>query len=206
VSAYREDSGPYPVGSFFLTRISGRTGWWVGIMQAIAGIPSRWTHAGIIGSGGRTYEAGPGGVYIGSLADLKGKPHVVSDAVVRRQLADADILDRIAAQHFERVTRCDAADEAHNHLGIGYSFLDYLALALLHLEVLLTGRPSGQTKWWITRRIRQRVQDSGHMICSAFVDHWASHLGFEFFDDDRLPGDVTPSDLDAWLDDHGRAA
>lgn len=193
---------PYPVGAFFLTRISGRTGWWVGLMQAVAGIPSRWTHAGIIGSDGRTYEAGPGGVYVGRLADLKGKPHIVSDVIVRGLLGDADLLDSTIARGVERELRCNAADEAHDHLGVPYSFLDYLALALLHLEAWLTGKPSGQTSWWITRRVRARVQNSGHLICSAFVDHWGSHIGFEFFDDGRLPGDVTPADLDQWIDEH----
>jgi hypothetical protein len=194
---------PYPVGSFFLTKIGGRTGWWVGLMQAAAGIPSRWTHAGIIGSEGRTYEAGPGGVYIGRLDDLKGKPHIVCDAIVRHQLGEADLLDRVAATQLEREVRCTAADQAHAHLGIGYSFLDYLALALLHLEKLITGRPTGQSSWWLTRWVRRRVQNSGHLICSAFVDHWSSHIGFELFDDGRLPGDVTPADLDQWIDENG---
>jgi hypothetical protein len=191
----------YPVGAFFLTKISGRTGWWVALAQAAGGIPSRWTHAGIIGGGGRTYEAGPGGIYVGRLDDLKRKPHIVCDAIVRQKVS-LDLLDREIARQMDREVRCSAADTAHEHLGIGYSFLDYLALALLHLEKIYTGRPTGQSTWRITRWVRKRVQDSGHMICSAFVDHWASHLGFELFDDGRLPGDVTPSDLDAWIDEH----
>jgi hypothetical protein len=195
----------YPVGSFFLTTISGRTGWWVGLMQAAGGIPSRWTHAGIIGSEGRTYEAGPGGVYIGRVTNLKSKPHIVSDAIIRGHMNEADLLDRSVAHKLEQELRCDAADQAHAHLGIGYSFLDYLALALLHAEKLLTGRPTGQSRWRSTAWVRRRVQNSGHLICSAFVDHWASHIGFEFFDDGRLPGDVTPADLDQWIDDHGQA-
>jgi hypothetical protein len=195
----------YPVGAWFLTRISGRTGWWVGLMQAAAGIPSRWTHAGVIGADGRTYEAGPGGVYIGTVQQLKAKPHIVSDAIIRGHMGSADLLDSTIARGVERELRCNAADEAHAHLGIPYSFLDYLALALLHLEALLTGKPSGQTSWRITRRVRNRVQNSGHLICSALIDHWGSHLGFEFFDDGRLPGDVTPSDLDQWIDEHPAA-
>lgn len=196
----------YPVGAFALTKIGGPTGFWVGVMQALAGIPSRWTHALIIGSEGRIYEAGPGGVYIGRTADLKGKPHLVSDVVIRTLVKRADILDPEYAADYERQVRCLAGDVAHTYLGTPYSFLDYLALALLHLEAMLTGKPTGRTSWWITRRVRRRVQDSGHLICSAFVDRWAADLGFQFFNDDRLPGDVSPSDLDAWLDDNGSAA
>ena len=196
----------YPIGAFFLTRISGRTGWWVGLAQALAGIPSRWTHGGIIGSEGRTYEAGPGGVYIGSQADLKGKPHLVCDALVTGLMGEADLLDRFIAAKVENEIRCLAADAAHAHLGTPYSFLDYLALALLHLEAWVTGKPTGHTSWWLTNRIRRRVQNSGHLICSAFIDHWASHMDVELFDDDRLPGDVTPADLDAWVDDHRTTA
>lgn len=193
----------YPVGAFFLTKIQGRTGFWVGLMQAAAGIPSRWTHAGVIGADGKTYEAGPGGVYIGSVDALKRKPHIVSDAIIRGQMGETDLLDRFMAYKVEQELRCDAADQAHAHLGIPYSFVDYVALGLLHLEKLLTGKPTGQSSWRITRWVRNRVQNSGHLICSAFVDHWGSHIGFEFFDDGRLPGDVTPADLDQWIDDQG---
>jgi hypothetical protein len=193
----------YPAGAFFLTKISGRTGWWVGLMQAAGGIPSRWTHAGIIGEGGRTYEAGPGGVFIGRVDDLQRKPHIVCDIPLQQMALNPDVPDGQPRDAWRRELGRRIAANAAEHLGTGYSFLDYLAVALLHVEKLLTGRPTGQSRWRITAWVRKRVQDSGHMICSAFVDHVFTHMAYELFDDGRLPGDVTPADLDAWIDEQG---
>jgi hypothetical protein len=50
--------------------------------------------------------------------------------------------------------------------------------------------------------IRKRVEDSKHLICSAFVDRVMDRAGIHLYDDGRLSGDVTPSDLNAWFDDH----
>jgi hypothetical protein len=194
----------YLPGSFFLTKISGRTGWWVGLAQAAGGIPSRWTHAGIVGEGGRTYEAGPGGVFVGRIDDLESKPHIVCDIPLQQmtQAPDvADVPDGQPREAWRRELGRRIAANAAEHLGTGYSFLDYLAVALLHVEKLLTGRPTGQSRWRVTSWVRRRVEDSGHMICSAFVDHVFTHMAYELFDDGRLPGDVTPSDLDQWIDE-----
>jgi hypothetical protein len=191
----------YPAGAFFLTKISGRTGWWVGLMQAAAGIPSRWTHAGVIGELGVTYEAGPGGVFLGHIDDLQSKPHLVCDAPVQQMALNPDVADGQPRDAYRRELRRRVVANAREHLGIGYSFLDYLALALLHAEKLLTGKPTGDSSWRLTTWVRKRVEDSGHLICSAFVDHVFTHMAFELFDDGRLPGDVTPSDLDQWIDE-----
>jgi hypothetical protein len=73
----------YPPGAMFLTRIPGRTGWWVGIAQAICGMPSRWTHAGIVLPDDRILQAQPGGAVIAPLDSLTSRPHIVSDAPIR---------------------------------------------------------------------------------------------------------------------------
>lgn len=182
----------YPPGSMFLTRIQGRTGWWVGTAQALLGMPSEWTHAGIVGPHGVTYEAAPGGVHEGHVDDLQGRPHIVCDAPVRLAVAAANLPDVEARGEYERQLREAVVFAAREMLGTPYSFLDYVALALYHLA------PNAPvTKW-----ARSRVQSSGHLICSAFDDRTFDRAGIHLYDDGRLPGDVTPSDLDAWIDDH----
>lgn len=71
---------------------------------------------------------------------------------------------------------------ADEYVGVPYSFLDYLSLALLHL-----GLPR--------RLTAGRVTDSGHMICSQLVDTVLCRAGFHLFADGRLPQDVTPGAL-----------
>jgi hypothetical protein len=162
----------YPPASMFLTRIPGRSGWWVGTAQALLGMPSRWTHGGVIGQGGGTFEAAPGGVQL---------------AVKAAALGGAE-----TRGEYERHLREAVLYSARELLGTPYSFLDYLALALYHLA----------PKARITALIRKRVEDSKHLICSAFVDRVMDRAGIHLYDDGRLSGDVTPSDLNAWFDDH----
>jgi hypothetical protein len=97
----------YPPGSFFLTRIGGRTGWWVGTAQAVCGMPSRWTHAG-----------------------------VVSDAPVRLAVAQfaRGLSHPLQVDAYEHDLRADVVDAARAFEGIPYSFADYAALAALHLH------------------------------------------------------------------------
>lgn len=65
-----------------------------------------------------------------------------------------------------------------------YSFLDYLALALMRLRL-----PS--------KRLRAYVKATGHMICSQLADHAANLAGWHIFTDGRDEGDVTPEDFAA---------
>jgi hypothetical protein len=181
----------YPPGSMFLTRIQGRTGWWVGTAQALLGMPSEWSHAGIVGPQGTTFEAAPGGVYVGHVDDLQGRPHIVCDAPVHMALAGI-WTDMKVRDEYERNLREAVVFAARELVGTPYSFLDYVALALYHLA----------PKARITALVRKRVEDSKHLICSAFVDRVMDLAGIHLYDDGRLSGDVTPSDLNAWIDDH----
>ena len=72
--------------------------------------------------------------------------------------------------------------EARMMEGTPYSFADYLALFLQR-----TGLCRGLT--------RKYVKDSGHMICSQFVDEAYRRAGMHLFDDGRPPQEVTPGDL-----------
>jgi hypothetical protein len=67
-------------------------------------------------------------------------------------------------------------------VNVPYSFLDYVAIALLHL-----GMPR--------RIIGGYVSRSGHMICSQLVDFLLCRVGFHVFTDGRLSQDVTPGAL-----------
>lgn len=179
----------YPPGSFFLTRIHGRTGWWVGIAQAVCGMPSRWTHAGICLGDGKILQAQPGGAVITTVEEsLLGRPHIACDAPIRMTAAAMDLPVETRG-HYEAKLRADIVGLARKFQGTPYSFADYLALAALHLHL-----PS--------KRIRRYVQDSGHLICSALVDRVYDEVGIHLYDDGRLSGDVSPADLDAWAQDH----
>ena len=199
----------YPPGSFILTKIQGRTGWWVGLAQAAVGIPSRWTHAAVVGYQGETFEAAPGGVVRGHVLRLADRPHIVCDAPVQEAVRTAVVPLTVGAREaYERRTRAMLVRFAEDHLGTGYSFLDYLALGLHHLTVPknrhdLWAVTEGGRRGWLARWARRRVRDSGRLICSAFVDHVYAHAEINLYDDHRLHGDVTPADLDAWVDDHG---
>lgn len=194
---------PYKPGAFFLTTIGGRTGFWVGVGQALTGHPSRWTHAGIIGYEGTTWEAAPGGVRTGTLAELRSKPHLVCDAPVQ-EAVDRLVLPMVlgARERAERRLRAQVVVKASLLWGTPYSFLDYLALALHHLEVQLTGRPAGG-RWALTRWVRRRVESSGHLICSAYVDRVMFRAGIRLYDDGRMHGDVMPTHLAAYADERG---
>lgn len=63
--------------------------------------------------------------------------------------------------------------------GIGYSFLDYDALAAHRLHIPAPG-------------LRGYIADTGHMICSQLADEAARRGGWQLFADDRWPGYVTP--------------
>jgi hypothetical protein len=174
----------YQPGSFFLAAAEGWAGYGIALGQTLAGDPSRYTHAGIIiGSDGTCVEAEPGGARYGNVTHYRHT--LVSDAPVREVVGDW----MHPAVETEQRIRLAVTAEAHKLIGVGYSFLDYFALAALHLHL-----PSG----WV----RRRVEKSGHMICSQLCDAVFDRAGIHLFTDGRLPGDVMPSDLAAWAEDH----
>ena len=74
------------------------------------------------------------------------------------------------------------AAAAHAYVGTPYSFLDYAAIAGVHL-----GIKNGL--------IRRYVTTSRHMICSQLCDQAMTEAGWHVFTDGRLPQDVTPAAL-----------
>jgi uncharacterized protein YycO len=150
-------------GDFGLSVIDGHVGWWINLGQAIIRDSSRYTHAFVVVDDGMVIEAKPGGAEKNPVAPYVGK------AIFSR-------LDLTEEQ------RSRVIEEAKKLEGTPYSFLDYLALALLHFGI----RP---------KRLRKYIADSGHMICSQLVDEAYLRAGVHLFSDGRDPQDVTPGDL-----------
>jgi hypothetical protein len=84
----------------------------------------------------------------------------------------------------EQRARVDAVGRSFE--GVPYNWFDYLYLALWRVHI----RPT-----WL----RNRVRDSGHMICSQLVDKGEEMIGMNLFIDDRLNQDVTPGQLFRFL-------
>lgn len=178
----------YQPGSFFLAAAEGWAGYGIALGEALAGSPSRYTHAGVIlDADGTVLEAEPHGARIGNVRAYKHT--LISDGPVRQWALDW--ADRYPGASRVPIPekRATIVEEARKLVGVPYSALDYFALAALHLHLPST---------WI----RHRVQTSGHMICSQLVDAVYERAGIHLFDDGRLPGDVMPSDLAAWAEDH----
>lgn len=176
-------------GSFFMRRIDGWTGRWVSAVQAFVRGGSNFTHAGLILDNDQIIEAEPGGANIKSIETLyRHEPVMVSDAPMQRWL-DSTVFPMVlgAKEEAEWNKRNELVTKARYLDGIGYSFLDYFALAFA--EWKLPG-------WTL---VRDRVESSQRLICSALVDRAYSWSEVHLFDDGRLPGDVTPWDLENYV-------
>jgi hypothetical protein len=82
---------------------------------------------------------------------------------------------------------------AKTMIGRKYGFADIVAVALgqkrlgSHVKVL---KAKKDQPWWV-----QRVADNHHLICSQLVDLAFLMGGVHLFNDERLPGLVSPADL-----------
>jgi hypothetical protein len=168
-------------GDIGFTRITGFTGWWVNLGQALTGDSNRFTHVFMVMDDDTVIEAMPGGARYAPL-DREYKTDVM---YARLPMTDAQ--RKLAVQTARNLMARPG--------GVRYSFADYLYLALKHLGV-----PSFFLK--------RAIQKFGHMICSQLVDYLANGggkyfkgewvpnpEGFKIFKDGRMPMDVTPGDL-----------
>lgn len=150
-------------GDIGLTTIGGFLGWWVSLGQHLTGDSSRYTHAYIVLDDNTVIAGQPGGARIDKLDIYKNKA-----IYIQKDLTDQQ--------------RKDVVKHARGLLGVGYSFLDYLALALQH--------------WGFNPRwLRKYIKSTGHMICSQLVDEVYKRAGIQLFNDGRESQDVTPGDL-----------
>lgn len=158
---------PLP-GDIGFTRIGGALGAWIAAAQALTGDGSRFTHVFVVVSDTEVVQAMPRGAELAALQNYTTTP---GRAAFSTGIVDYDpqARDRVVAA-------------ARGMVGVPYSFLDYLALALI--------------RWPLAHRlVARRVAGSGHLICSQLGDEAFLRAGLHLFADHRAPGDVTPGDL-----------
>jgi hypothetical protein len=182
----------YLPASFFVVAVQGPAGWGIGVAQAAAGRPSEYEHAGmIVDTDGKTVEAEPRGARYGNVSDYAGRHILISDAPITTWAAANPGADVDAK-------RSEVVANAVKRIGRKYSFADYGSLVLFHL---------GLSNRWV----RARIASSGHELCSQSVDGTFLDSGIHLFDDHpyrddtkqtRLPGDVMPTDLAFYAEDH----
>jgi hypothetical protein len=169
-------------GDLGFTRITGFTGWWINIGQALTGDSSRFSHAFVVLDDDTLIEAMPNGARFAPLD----REYDTDVMYARLPLTDEqrDLVVKTARDLMARPG------------GIKYSFFDYLYLALCHWGF--------KPNW-----LKKKIQKFGHQICSQLADYLVSGggtydedgnwipnpKGFRLFDDGRLPMDVTPGDL-----------
>lgn len=178
-------------GDLGLTWITGWTGFWVSIGQWLLGDGGRWPWSRIRRAKKLIREA------TGQKVEFpRGFPThaftVLPDGMVFEAQPGGAVIDSISrydgrpvvyvhlplTEYQRGITRVIA----QSMVGTPYSFLDYLYLGLWRFGI----RPD-----WL----RDRVRDSGHMICSQACDKLAEIQGLNLFTDERLNQDVSPGDL-----------
>lgn len=152
-------------GDFGLTKINGLAGAFVSAGQWFVGDFAPVQHALMYVGDGLAVQAMPSGAELIRLED--------ASPVVKWSTGLIELTDQ---------QREDIADEAYGLVGTPYSFLDYLSIALERLGVH-------------SKLIRDRVQSSGHLICSQLVVEAYARAGVDLFGPGKFPGDYTPGDL-----------
>lgn len=184
-------------GDLGFTRITGFTGWWINLGQALTGDANRFTHVFVVMDDDTLIEAMPTGARFAPL-----DREYASDVMYARLPLSEEQRQLVVTTAREMMARPG---------GIRYSFFDYLYLALSHWGI--------KANW-----LKRQIQKFGHQICSQLADYlingggsydregnWIPNpKGFRLFTDGRMPQDVTPGDLvyatDPRLHEHMRGA
>lgn len=153
---------PQP-GDIGLTSSRAWTGRVIRSLQALIDDDSFVTHTFLVLHDGYIIEAQPGGAKFNRL-----------DKYPEAQFTNIPLTDD------ERHRICVEGIKMH---GVGYNWLDYLALGLTHFKIF----PADF--------VRKRVEQSDKMICSQLCAEAYRRAGVDIFPDRRLPMDVTPGDL-----------
>lgn len=153
-------------GDIGLTQISGYAGKLIEFGEWLnGGHFDQYQHAFIVLDGDRLIEAEPGGARMGLLSEYAGRDNLF-----------------LRPEGFTPAQGDVVAAAAKRYLGVGYSFADYVAIALHRFHVPAPG-------------LQRYIASTHHMICSALVDASYQDAGYQLFDDQRWSGDVTPADL-----------
>jgi hypothetical protein len=143
----------------------------VHLLQLLAGGGrySKYQHVIVYLGGGMVLQAEPGGSRIVPLTARK------------YMLWSTGIID------IPDEARARVPELARSMTGIGYSFLDYLSVALHRLHIQ-------------AKRLRNFIRDTGHMQCAQLADEFERRLGVHLYADKRWEGDVIPCDIARLLD------
>lgn len=155
------------MGDFEVVPIKGKGGRLIRLGQYLNGSGFKdYEHARLYLGNGRMIEAEPTGARIVPLQASDGG--MWSTRIIKLTIAERNKIVK-----FGRL--CE---------GVGYSDLDYFALAAHKLRL----HP-------LDNILKNRVTSSEHLICSQLVDWCYMMAGVHLFDDGRWPGYVTPGDL-----------
>jgi uncharacterized protein YycO len=158
-------------GDFALCKIPGIAGRAIALGERLIGDASAVQHAYVYVGDGNIVQAMPSGAELVPLSEAE--PAVIwSGSAINLTESQRDAICHIA-KHF---------------VGTPYGWLDYISLALAAWHI----RP----RW-----VRDRIFYDDTLICSQLVDVAYECSGVRLFDDDRIPGDVTPGDLERLLND-----
>jgi hypothetical protein len=166
-------------GDFFVTDTGGLGGLTIGVMESAVTddwkpAPTKWRHAGVYLGNGLVLQAEPGGATIGP-----------------RRPNPADVWST-GVRPLTGPQRALVPSLAREYLGIGYSWLDYLALAAHHGHI--PDLPAWPEDGHMVT-LQAFISASGHQICSQMVDSFRLRLGDHLFTDGRWEGYVMPWDL-----------
>jgi hypothetical protein len=164
----------HPAGTIFTLRSGGFVGWTIRLLTR-----SRVNHAGICLGDAYTVEAQAAG------AVRKVEHKVGSDVDFGVSLWVR--IERLAPGRSQLI-----ADEAEKLLGTPYNFADLLAVAWACRNDP-TGSPVKPNGW------QRRLMRDDRLICSQLVDLACLRARVHLFDDGRLPGAVTPGDIEVVL-------
>lgn len=138
-----------------------------------------WGHVGIatrwIGSTLRIVQAEPGGA-VEVDWPWEGHPHMWSTGILPDCPGAAN-----AALHYAGYIPVGYG-WAKTRPGVGYSFLDYQAIAMHAYHIPAPG-------------LKGYIASTGHQICSQLGDQCRQDAGDHLFSDGRWPGYVTPLDI-----------
>jgi hypothetical protein len=166
------DCLPGDIGFAF---ISGKVGFWVGVGQALLDDDCIFAHAYII------VRDPDDPTRMGAVEAMPGGAEYVPPDVLATRITNANGYARLPLTEEQRE---EISAESLALIGVPYSFLDYLSLALVEWKV-----PG-------YRLVAGFVASTDHMICSQLVTHALTRVGYFLFTTDQLlPQQVTPGAL-----------
>jgi hypothetical protein len=166
------------IGTIGLTQISGDVGKLIKIGQWMNGQGFReWEHSFLLGPNETVLEAEPGGARIANVSEYDNAT-VYWCTAIAAQFTE----EKLAGIWGDAVQKYGPGTGHKTSTGgVGYSFLDYAALAAHRLRIPVPG-------------LKRYIASTGHMICSVLDDQEYADEGCNLFAG-TWPGYVTPLGL-----------